>query len=502
MPDRMKTTQAPITTPHTAAKYAHTNSRLKRSIRSLLAWACVLSFSFVSTLPILPLQASAQFESDAVSAEQIEQWLQGMSVQLIYPETIETGETFVLHAYVHNGNDQSVLVSIGARQNETDVYALQRCRVVCGTQTIAPGQSRYITVGQMYYADATLRHMPSVTIEPVLSVMPTDKGVSLPVPNRALDSVSIAVNNPPDLPAPNAALYPVPERQPLILADLREAEDQLLVRDPNTGYDWIRLHVSAGLRMEDALHALATEDYLQGFQLARASQVEQLLLNYLHAQGQAAQALSVRGLAADHEFGAPLAEFVRLLAPGVSATIPAAQGVTANEPGTWGPSLPVVASATVYGYEGPPQTGTFRQAIGFLHTLYPLVDNEGGAMEMPGLWLVRGAPERQRAEDRASYLDDELVVPALKVGDSHYRAVLVNVDSRLGMFRAISLTELSSTDSTPVMSDPSYFDESSGLLTLPGLVLMQTDGTESTASAIFRLLPETDPPAFELIGLE
>lgn len=492
MPDRIDLT----------LKYARKNSLGKRYISFLLAWACVLSFSFVSTLPILPSKASAQFKSDAVSAEQIEQWLQGMSVQLIYPEAIEAGQTFVLHAHVHNGNDQSVRVSIGAGQNETDVYVLQRCRFPCGTQTIAPGQSRYITVGQMYYADATLQHMPGVTIEPVLSVMPTDKGVRLPVPNRALDSISIAVNNPTDLPAPNAALNPVPERQPLVLADLRESGDQLLVRDPNTGYDWIRLHVSAGLRLEDALHALATEDYLQGFQLARASQVEQLLLNYLHAQGQAAQALSVRGLAASHELGAPLAEFVRLLAPGVSASIPAAQGVTANEPGTWGSSLSVVASATVYGYEGPPQTGTFRQAIGFLNTLYPVVDNEGGAMEMPGFWLVRGAPELTRAEDRASYLDDELVVPALKIGDSHYRAVLVNVDSRLGMFRAISLTELPSTDSTPVMSDQSYFDESSGLLTLPGLVLMQTDGTESTASAIFRLMPETEPPVFELIGLE
>ena len=492
MPDRIDLTP----------KYAQTNSQLKRSTRSLLAWACMLSLCFLSTLPILPTQASAQFESDAVSAEKIEQWLQGMSVQLFYPETIEAGQSFVLHAHVHNGNDQSVRVSIGAGQNETDVYVLQRCRIACGTQTIAPGQSRYITVGQMYYADATLKQMPNVMIEPLLSVMPTDKGVRLPVPTRALDSVAIAVNNPPDLPAPNPALYPLPERQPLVMADLREPGDQLLVSDPNTGYDWIRLHASAGLRLEDTLYALATEDYLQGFQLARASQVEQLLLNYLHAEGQAAQALSIRGPAVDHEFGAPLAEFVRLLDPGVSATTLVAHGVTANDPGIWDPILPVVGSASVYGYEGPPQTGTYRQGIGLLNNRFPVVDNEGGAMEMPGFWLVRGAPELTRAEDRASYLDDELVVPELKIGDSHYRAVLVNVDSQRGMFRAISLTELPSIHSTSVMSDQSYFDESSGLLTLPGLVLMQAEGTESTANAIFRLMPESEPPVFELVGLE
>lgn len=500
MTDRMTTTQTQISTRHTAAKYVQTNSRLKRKIKSLLA--CVLSFSLLSTLSILPMQVSAQFESDTVPPEQIEQWLQGMSVQLIYPETIEAGQTFVLHAHVHNGNDQSVRVSIGAEQNETDAYALQRCRFACGAQTIAPGQSRYITVGQMYYADATLKHMHSVTIEPVLAVMPTDKGVKLPTPNRALDSVSVALNNPSDLPAPNAALFPVPERQPLVLADLREPEDQLLVRDPNTGYDWIRLHVSAGLRLEDALYALATEDYLQGFQLARASQVEQLLLNYLHAQGQAAQALSVRGPAVDHEFGAPLAEFVRLLSPGITDTILAVWGVTADEPYNWDTNLPAVGSASVYGYEGPPQTGTFKQSTGFSKGRYPVVDNEGGAMEMPGFWLVRGAPELQRAEDRASYLDDELIVPALKIGDSHYRAVLVNVDSRLGMFRATSLTELPAIDGTQVITDQSFFDESSGLLTLPDLVLMQADGTESTASAIFRLMPQTEPPVFELISFE
>lgn len=500
MTDRVTTTQVQISTRHTAAKYIQTSAGLKRRIKSLLA--CVLSFSFLSALPTLPMQASAQFESDTVPPEQIEQWLQGMSVQLIYPETIEAGQTFVLHAHVHNGNDQSVRVSIGEQQNDTDVYALQHCHFACGTQTIAPGQSRYITVGQMYYADATLKHMPGVTIEPVLSVMPTDKGVKLPTPNRALDSVTVAVNNPSDLPAPNAALFPVPERQPLVLADLREPEDQLLVRDPNTGYDWIRLHVSAGLRLEDALHALATEDYLQGFQLARASQVEQLLLNYLHAQGQAAQALSVRGPAADHEFGAPLAEFVRLLSPGITDTILAMRGVTADEPYTWDTNLPAVGSARVYGYEGPPQTGTFKQSTGFSKGRYQVVDNEGGAMEMPGFWLVRGAPELQRAEDRGSYLDDTLVVPTLKIGDSHYRAVLVNVDSRLGMFRATSLTELPAIDGTQVMSDQSFFDESSGLLTLPGLVLMQADGTESTASAIFHLMPQTEPPAFELISFE
>ena len=56
----------------------------------------------------------------------------------------------------------------------------------------------------------------------------------------------------------------------------------------------------------------------------------------------------------------------------------------------------------------------------------------------------------------------------------------------------------------PIDGDPGWelFDESSGLLTLPGLVLMQAEGTESTANAIFRLMPESEPPVFELVGLE
>ncbi|MEX0739968.1 MAG: hypothetical protein WD071_11560 [Pseudohongiella sp.] len=502
MPDRMTTPPILIQSRRTSADQTRTTSLTLRAIRGarfLMAWACALS---VSVLLMLPMQAVAQFISDTVPPEQLEQWLQRMSVQLIYPESIDVGETFVLHAHVHNGNEQSVLVSIGVQQDDADLYVLQRCRNNCGILTIEPGQSRYITVGEMYYADATLQQMPSVTIEPVLAVMPTDSGVSLPTPSRTLDSVSIAVDNPPDLPAPNAALSPVPERQALQVADLREPDDQLLVRDPNTGYDWMRLHATVGLRMEDALHALATEDYLQGFQLARASQVEQLVLNYLHAEGRAAQALSIRAPSADHEFGAPLAEFMRLLAPGISATALAVHGVTADEPGIWGHNLPVVGAASVYGYEGPPQTGTYRRGIGLLTTRHPVVDNEGGAMTMPGFWLVRGAPERQRADDRASYLDDELLVPVLKIGDNLYRAVLANVDSQRGMFRVSSLTELSSTNDAPVTDNAASFDESSGLLMLPDLVLMQADGTESAASATFRLMPETEPPAFELISLE
>lgn len=477
----------PTTRPITASRPAPWSNRL---------WA----LAYVLGMSLLSPQANAQAYEDEATFEQMEQWLAQVSVELIYPQAIAAGEPFVLHAYVHNGSDRVLNAGVWSTSRGFDGYVYRPCRYHCGGDALQPGESRYVTTGKIYYAEETLRHTPLVIDGLALGVSPASGGIPIPAPTKILDPVTVAMSNPDVPPGPNPALNPAPERQALMLADLRETGDELLIHDPNTGYDWIRLGATAGLTLENAEHALATEDYLQGFQLARASQIEQLLLNYLYAEGVTAHRLDLHAQA-DHELGVPIANFVHLFAQKDSAIPYALQGVTANEPGTWRLQIGAVASVNIYGFEGPPQTGSFRQSIGYMPLRLPLRDEQGSPWKMPGFWLVRGAPGLVRPTHNASYLDEELVIPVLTIGDDHYRAALISADPDRGMFRVISLTALSPTEGVQPADETSVFDEDTGLLTLSDAVLIQAHSTANIATLTFRLVADTEPPAFELIGL-
>ena len=92
--------------------------------------------------------------------------------------------------------------------------------------------------------------------------------------------ITVLVTAPEGGPVPNP-LDPLPDSEPLEQHNLDTASDQLVVYDPNTGYDWIRLDISRDIPIPVMLDLLSNHPALTGFSVARYSQVINLILNYL-----------------------------------------------------------------------------------------------------------------------------------------------------------------------------------------------------------------------------
>ena len=73
--------------------------------------------------------------------------------------------------------------------------------------------------------------------------------------------------------------------QPIEIRNLLTEGDELLIRDYNTGYDWLKFSETEGLSTEEIAQLLAANDTYQGFQIATANQVEEFIVNYLRGAG-------------------------------------------------------------------------------------------------------------------------------------------------------------------------------------------------------------------------
>lgn len=418
-----------------------------------------------------------------------------LSAIIIHPEAINQGEPFTLFAHVTNNSDKTLHLEIYAssRSHEDYDYRRQLLPVISSSQTLTPGESRYMAAGRYYYAGEMLNTNTIVLDDLVMRYSgPSQDLVS--APTLALPEISIDVLGTGNSQLPNPALYPIPVRGPLMVKDLADIGDNLLIHDPNTGYDWIQLAETTDLTLQDVEYALSTNQNLQDFQLARASQVKQLLLNHIHADGIAAQPNDLL-LVSPHHLLSSIADFVDLFGPGqplLNASV--LYGAVADEPvARIITDIPMIAGLAISGHRDPPCDTFFCPAVGVRNDV---ILTESNDLQRPiGFWLVRGAPELTRPMDRASFLDDQLVIPALQIDGSYHRAVLSVLDLKLNLFVLTRLNPIEANE------DAAEFQSATGILQLSDAVLMDAAGTTTSSDLTFRLIPETDPPVMELIGI-
>lgn len=419
-----------------------------------------------------------------------------LPVELIHTVKINEGESFFIYAYVTNNSDKSLYLTVFSHERRyLDFGYRYAYHILPQRPLLEPGESRYLIAGQFYYAGDRLNKNTIALDDLVLQYSEPSQNL-LTAPVIPLPALTITVEDTGQSQHPNPALFPIPDRQALEVGDLVHAGDQLLIHDPNTGYDWIQLGATTGLTPEDVLSALATHDYLQGFQMARSTQVTQMLLNHIHAKGIAAQRHDVHFAPPDHLAG-PLADFVRLHGPGQPLmNAQRIEGAVADEPRIAAfTDLNFIASLSVSGSDQPPCTGFVCPALGVRNSLIALDDNNNQAQEY-GYWLVRGAPEIIRPLRTASLLDEQLVIPALKIDQHYYRAALRLIDPTARLFQQMNLQAIAPDNQAFV------FDSNTGLLELPDTVLIEADGSESRADLTFRLIPDTMPVVLELVGMK
>ncbi|NQV69800.1 MAG: hypothetical protein HQ498_07215 [Pseudohongiella sp.] len=96
--------------------------------------------------------------------------------------------------------------------------------------------------------------------------------------------IEISIISPTNGESINAAMQ-IPSRSPLELRELDDTGEFVVVFDPNTGNEWLKLTAAEHFTLQEIQEETVTGGLFQGFELADSGDVETLILNYIHASG-------------------------------------------------------------------------------------------------------------------------------------------------------------------------------------------------------------------------
>jgi hypothetical protein len=210
-----------------------------------------------------------------------------------YPSELEAGQHFNLRVTLTNTGDVSITDyrqpgRTGSADRplgiDEELFQFQGCFGDCilgGQMPLEPGDSITLEIGDFYYNNSQL-------LSQVMEAQPFEfriwdgNGINLYTTGNS-EPTEIFVTGPNEGAAPNPA-ETLPDRTSMRVQDLISSGDELVVHDPNTGYDWISPEASKGFSYAYMMELLAEHPDLAGFELAKRRQVEELLLNYIHSQ--------------------------------------------------------------------------------------------------------------------------------------------------------------------------------------------------------------------------
>ncbi len=426
-------------------------------------------------------------------------YLPVLSAELTYPKTLTAGEHFNLRAEITNIDSVGVpFLNIGRYQVEEFVSIGQFKHIPCetncilaGGHAIEPGESVVIDLGNYYYNDELLQDDQLVLPQIELTFFDEHNRL-LTVAPRA-DPVVIEINGPTSGPVPNPALE-VPERQALQVLDLIEVSDQLIVHDPNTGNDWIRLTATESFSVAELEEFLTEIADFGDFEIARESQVEELLLNHAHAQFVSA---------ATHDLGFPpaavndvLYDFLELIGQTQpldgSSFLRITTGVVANHPPLDTQKLDPVSLLSISATRIP--VPSLSRGADTVH-----VERSDLELFNSGYWLVSTPPQ---PHDQFTFLvsleDDEIMIPSIKVGEDYYEARFALRDSVSGLLYLTGLAQAAQLPDAPLYE----FNLDTGLLNLPFFAVKLGSDEYATYRGTLQLLPGSDPPLFSIVEVE
>lgn len=250
-----------------------------------------------------------------------------LRAEFSYPREVLAGESFAIEATVTNHYSEQVGVMTGVifmqggfrewQGEHARSYRFIECGEACHTShetRLAPGESVSWQLGTLYYENDTLFNGELVLDGFMLSVV--DHVGRHEIRELTTEPVIISVlrgGRNPAATAENSAAE-------LQLRDLYEVGDQLLIFDPNTGYEWLKLSVGKDYSPAEMLEATRPNGAFSGFRLASSQEVESLYLNHMTASGVKLRDYSVYEMVSE---ALPLQQFVGLMGdiPTVNETL-------------------------------------------------------------------------------------------------------------------------------------------------------------------------------------
>jgi len=416
-----------------------------------------------------------------------------IEVEFIAPSVVSAGDHFTVYAWVQNNSDEMLVYPSIARPQQANQqieagYSYRQCGLDCVRQTgIAPGTGAYLGAGIYYYSGEHFADGTMLIDDYTLNWVRSGQAAIHETPLATTLSVDVVFDGEPGTPNPAVA---VPHRQSLLLADLTETGDELIVHDPNTGNDWLRHDATRPLSIDEIRAATEPGGAFAGFTMARISQVEELMMNHLHAAGLSAQIFDLYN-SPPSAVRQEMADLIHIMQPAFENWI---MGAVANGPPYYDMEEEVLGRLTIAVDPSPDALcgcpgGMARAALS--------ISAWDSPQNISSVWLVRpaeAAPERP--DDTASFYDHELILPEVRIDETHYRVTLTLIDPRLGLLR------LSGLEPVPATSDALVFDGNSGQIDIPEARLIEADGSEQDFRLVLDLVEHLDPPMLQVIEMQ
>ncbi|MDO9518906.1 MAG: hypothetical protein Q7L19_01665 [Pseudohongiella sp.] len=444
-----------------------------------------VKFYFSNSLKIF-LSFFVIFSQFSFSAHAQDDIHDGVELSLIYPDSVNAGNPFHIYARVYNGSGKALVFPTITHPEWTENgYSYRRCISHCQEQAdINPGETRVMPAG-LFYASGDSLQAGELRIDGFrfFSLGLAELKNQL----TPFDSFTTEVTLGNSASTPNPLLYPIPQKHSLQLIDHSHTGDQLLVHDPNTGYDWIRFELSRNRTANEILNAISPDGAFRDFKVARAFQVEELILNHLHAKGLPAQSSDLYSLP-PRQHRSAIDEFLELIQPGQQVGTPAyILGAIADKPLAFDYQPGSISILRIFGTSE--DTCGCAPAGGIHRGGMPMSIWEHSQPDL-GAWLVRGASLPERPLDVSSLFDDELFIPVLLIDGNAYQAVLRLSDNISGVFILAELMPTEPTTGAPV------FKADTGSIFIPRVEQINSDDSRVRYPLILELVPDTSPPAF------
>lgn len=434
-----------------------------------------------------------------------------LAINFRHPQQIQAGEPFNVTATISNTGTEMVelgLISSFARFTQSagphgESYEWQGCTQLCvlqGQSKLEPGQSMVQDFGNFFYTADTLFSGELRLGELDLRTFDSHRRVGSV--NISQDAVRIQVINPSGGETPNPGVLIEPTR-PLESIPPAEGQQFTIIRDPNTGYDWLSLSATLDQDPAQVLEQLEAGGSFAGFRRARASQVKQLVRNMLHSIRPDIPGHRIHQ--SDNSVNEILIQFLEIF------------GITLE--GTFGvvsPQKPLIFSGVFFGVvdDQPPYPATQQSRLTVIsHQIFrpgqffrPITAGSRVSVidftPLLGIptatWLVRtGETEPEFGPLEARYHNDSLVVPLVEV-DGQYFSATFNFFNEIGGW--LQLNTLKETGFV-AGADIARFDPLANQIVIPRVSLYT--GTETLQ---YRLLLEYQPdnmiPLFTLVEAE
>jgi hypothetical protein len=153
--------------------------------------------------------------------------------------------------------------------------------ILSGAHRLEPGESLTYLMGTYFYENDALFDGQLILSDLQLLVQDhTGRSGRVPVPS---EPIVVEVRNTAASSALASRAYEL--TLPLENYDLLTEGDRLLIYDPNTGLEWLRLTAAAGYEVEEMLAETRPGGKFADFQLASVQQIEALVLNHVNGNG-------------------------------------------------------------------------------------------------------------------------------------------------------------------------------------------------------------------------